>query len=303
LRRNTSLASPPLVGAHMSIAGGVWRAFERGALVGANCIQVFVKSTVQWRTREVADEDVDRFRQEQARTGIAVAAAHASYLINPATSNRAIRAKSRSGLKVELDLAGRYGIPWLVFHGGNHMGAGLKAGIANVAEAVKETLAAVQGGTGLALEMTAGAGTAVASRLEEAAEIVDRAGGGKRVALCLDTAHLFAAGYDIRSDEGYAEFKRALRRLGLLKRVAVIHANDSKGAFESHVDRHTHIGKGRIGRKAFARLMQDRDFARVPKILETPKGMCGRRSCDAVYIALLRRLAARPAPAGEKARR
>jgi len=282
---------PPLVGAHMSITGGVWRAFERGRLVGANCIQVFVKGTVQWRAPRVTDEDVEKFRQEQARTGIPAVAAHASYLVNLATAKKAVRLKSVEGLKVELGLAERYGIPWLVFHGGNHMGAGSGAGIANVAFGISEALEAIEGSAGLALEMTAGAGTAVASRLEEAAEIIERAGGGKRIALCLDTAHLFAAGYDIRSDEGYAAFKRALRRLGLLRRVVVIHANDSKGALGSRVDRHTHIGKGNIGREAFARLMRDKDFARAPKILETPKGVCGRRNCDAVNIAVLRKLA------------
>jgi deoxyribonuclease-4 len=274
----------------MSIAGGVWRALERARAAGANCVQVFVKSTVQWRNHEIGEDALEKLASARVETGIPIVAAHASYLVNLATSDRATRAKSISGLAAELGLARQYGIPWLVFHGGNHMGAGLDRGIANVAEAVGKILARTDG-PGLALEMTAGAGTAVASRFEEVAEIFERAGAPERLALCLDTAHLFAAGYDIAGEAGYAAMKGELRKYGLARRVVAIHTNDSKGALGSHVDRHAHIARGMIGRAAFTRLMRDGDFVRVPKILETPKEANGRRDWDEVSIALLRRLA------------
>ncbi len=280
----------PLVGAHMSIAGGVWRAFGRLEEVGGNALQVFLKSNVQWRFPRLSDRDVEKFAEEKARTCIQAVVAHACYLVNLATSDRKIRRKSVSDLKRELEYASRYGIEWLVLHPGNHMGAGRERGVANVARAIRASLDQ-RDGPGILIETTAGRGTAVGASFEEIADIIDGGGGGERLGCCLDTSHVFAAGYDIASGEGYAETKALLRRLGLLKRIRVIHVNDSKAPLGSRVDRHEHIGRGRIGRAAFARIMRDRDFLRVPKILETPKGMCGRTDCDRMNIALLRRLA------------
>ena len=276
----------------MSIAGGVWRAFERGRAVGANCLQVFVKSNVQWRFPELTAEDVRRFRKEQARTHIRPVIAHACYLVNPASPDGALWRRSVEDLKRELEYAARYGILWLVLHPGNHTGSGAATGVERAARAIREAFGAVDG-AGILVETTSGAGTAVGSTCEEIASIIEMAGGGRRLGVCLDTAHVFAAGYDISTEEGYGRTKEALRRTGMLSRVKAIHANDSKAPAGSHIDRHEHIGHGRIGVEGFRRLMLDGDFARVPKILETPKGMRGKQNWDSVSIALLRRLAAR----------
>jgi deoxyribonuclease-4 len=274
----------------MSIAGGAWRAFARAEEVGANCLQVFVKSNVQWRFPRLADADVERFRQEQERTGIRAVIAHACYLANPASPDKAVLGRSIEDLRKELEYTARYGMKWLVLHPGNHLGSGVAAGVAQAAAVIAEALGETRD-AGVLVEMTAGAGTAIGSSFEEIAEIIAAAGGSRRLGVCLDTAHAFGAGYDIRSKSGYARMKRRLRSLGLLSRVKAIHANDSRAPLGSRVDRHEHVGKGHIGREGFANLMRDTDFADVPKILETPKGMCGRRPWDAVSIALLRRLA------------
>ncbi|MHC4715216.1 MAG: deoxyribonuclease IV, partial [Planctomycetota bacterium] len=212
----------PLVGAHMSIVGGVWRAFGRLADVGGNALQVFLKNNVQWRFPRLTDEAFAKFAEERERTGISTVAAHACYLVNLATSDRKIRRKSIAELSRELEYARRYGIPWVVLHAGNHMGAGVTRGIANVARALRAVLEKADG-PGILVETTAGAGTAVGSRFEEIAEIIHGAGGGARLGVCLDTSHIFAAGYDVSSEEGYRKTKSALRRLGLLKLVKVIH--------------------------------------------------------------------------------
>ncbi len=280
----------PLVGAHMSIAGGVYRAFARAEDAGADCMQVFLKSNVQWRFPAVSDEDVNLFKSEQKQTGIKIVIAHACYLVNPASPDRALVLKSVDDLQKESALAAAYRIKWLVLHPGNHLGQGTPKALPQVASVLADVLRSTPK-TGILVETTSGAGTAVGSRLSEVADIIRMAGGGARLGVCLDTAHLFAAGYDLATQAGYESFKAELAARRLTRRVKAIHVNDSKGALASRVDRHDHIGKGRIGREGFARIMRDADFALIPKILETPKGMCGRRSCDRVNISLLRRLA------------
>ena len=252
---------------------------------------MFVKSNLQWSVPEVTDEEAERFRAECKAAGMRAVFGHCSYLVNIATHEEDKFEMSVSSLKAELTLAARYGIPWLVLHPGGHRGAGMESGMARAAGVIHEALAAVPETVGILLETTAGAGTALCSRFEEMAELFERTA-GERLGMCLDTSHVFVAGYDISTDEGYAAMKERLKALGLIERLRLIHANDSTGEAGSHYDKHAHIGKGRIGRRAFELLMRDGDFARTPRILETPKGKCGRRDCDAVNIALLRRLAA-----------
>ncbi len=281
----------PPVGAHMSTAGGAWKAFARAVEVGADCMAVFVKSNVQWHTPGVSDEDVSRFEAERAgHPSVGTVVAHCSYLVNVATSDPDKRAMSLKSLDAELAICARYGLPWLVLHPGGHMGDGPKAGVAAAARAIRGALSRVDRSVGILIETTAGAGTALGRRFEELAEILAKTR-SRRVGICLDTSHVFVAGYDIATDEGYAAAKERLRALGLLDRLRVIHCNDSTGALGSRYDRHAHIGKGQLGRHAFELIMRDADLAGIPRILETPKGRCGRRDCDAVNISLLRRLA------------
>lgn len=288
---------PPLAGAHLSTAGGAWKVFERAREVGANCVQLFLKSNVQWSCPVVGPDAVERFRAARAASGMAAVVAHACYLVNVSTEDARLRQKSVEDLVCEAGYAAMYGIKHLVLHPGNHMGAGAEAGVANAARALVEVLARTDEGVHIAVETTAGSGTAVGASLAEVAAIIAavEAGGGKargaRVGVCLDTAHLYAAGYDIAGAAGWRRVKAELKALGLLSRVAVIHANDSRAALGSRVDRHEHIGRGNIGEEAFARLMRDRDLRLVPKIIETPKGMKGGSAWDKVNIALLRRLA------------
>jgi deoxyribonuclease-4 len=274
----------------MSIAGGVHRAFARAEEVGANCMQIFLKSNVQWRFPNLSKEDIANFKSEQQRTGIETVIAHACYLANPASPDGALLRKSVDELKKEAALAAVYGIKWLVLHPGNHRGQGTPAAQRQVASVLAEVLKSTAK-TGILVETTSGAGTAVGSSLSQIAAIIRMAGAGARLGVCIDTAHVFAAGYDLSTQAGYESFKAELAKLRLTRRVKAIHVNDSKGALASRADRHDHIGKGHIGREGFARIMRDADFALIPKILETPKGMCGKRSCDRVNISLLRRLA------------
>jgi deoxyribonuclease-4 len=276
----------------MSIEGGAWKAVERAVKAGADCLQVFVKSNLQWQAPEVTDAQAERFRAACRRAKMKAVFGHCSYLVNIATHEAEKHEMSRASLKAELALAARYGIPWLVLHPGGHRGAGMEAGMARAAGSIREALDEAPEAVGMLLETTAGAGTALCSRFEEISELIERVG-GERLGMCLDTSHVFVAGYDISTEEGYAQMKERLRDMGLIERLRVIHTNDSTGVAGSHFDKHAHIGKGRIGRRAFELLMRDADLARVPRILETPKGRCGRRDCDAVNISLLRRLAAR----------
>ncbi len=280
------------MGAHMSIAGGAWRAFDRLRKVGGNALQIFVKSNVQWRFAEVTDDLVAKFHETRAASGVREVIAHASYLVNPASPERDIYRKSRDSLVGELEYAVRYGIGWLVLHPGNHMGSGSRRGIERAAAMLVDVFEKVPQG-GILIETTAGSGTALGSSFEHIADIIDEAGGGGRLGVCLDTSHIFAGGYDISKPSGYRHVKETLTSLGLLARVRAIHVNDSKAPLASRVDRHEHIGRGHMGVEAFRRIMRDGDFATVAKILETPKGMCGRRKCDQVNISLLKRLAKR----------
>jgi deoxyribonuclease-4 len=280
----------PLVGAHTSIAGGVHRAVERGCATGCRAIQIFTSSNQQWRAREITDEDAERFRRASRRLDVRPVAAHASYLVNLASRDRTTRRRSQRALRGELERAEKLRLPNLVLHPGSHGGAGVREGLARVAEGIARALdetASMR--VRVLFENTAGQGHMLGARFEEIAALVEALGGHPRLGLCLDTCHAFAAGYDLRDETGYRRTMRELRSAVGARRLRVIHVNDSRGELGSRLDRHTHIGKGKLGRNAFALLMRDRRLERIPKILETPKGKDGRE--DRVNLALLRKLA------------
>ena len=256
----------------MSIAGGVFNAILDGERIGCDAIQMFNKSNNRWRAKPLSDSEVERFRAEVARTGISVACSHASYLINLATPDDSLWKKSVGSLIEELERCERLGIAHLVVHPGAHVGSGVTRGIERIAEAINESLMKAPGKCCVCLETTAGQGSALGRSFEEIAAIMKLISDKTRVSVCVDTCHIFAAGYDFRAKKEYDRTTSLLLRAISRNRIAVFHCNDSKGDLGSHVDRHAHIGQGKIGLSGFEFLMNDSRFTAIPKILETPKG-------------------------------
>jgi deoxyribonuclease-4 len=259
-----------LLGAHVSTQGGVAEAPGRGAAIGATAIQLFTKTPNQWREPALDAAAVARFRAEVARHGIRAVVAHDSYLINLASPDDGLRAKSVRSFIGELTRCRALGIPWVVSHPGNYMDE-RGGGIERNARGYAECLAAVPGEMGILIEGTAGAGTALGATFEELRALRDAlpAAARGRVGFCLDTAHLHAAGYDVAGGIGgvWEAFDRVVG-LDLLK---CLHLNDSKAAPGSRLDRHEWIAEGTIGAEAFRRIMRDPRLASVIKIIETPK--------------------------------
>ena len=263
-------APDDLLGAHVSTQGGAAEAPARGLAIGATAIQVFTKTPNQWREPTVRDADAAAFRSALAASGIRAVVSHDSYLINLATPDEALRAKSIRAFTSELERCRALGIPWVVSHPGNYIDDRAE-GLARNARAYAECLAVVPE-VGLLIEGTAGAGTALGSTFEELRALRDAlpAGVRSRVGFCLDTAHLHAAGYDVAKALGEV-WEQFDREVGLTH-LKCLHLNDSKGALGSHLDRHQWIGEGTIGPEPFRRIMRDPRLAAVIKIIETPKG-------------------------------
>ncbi len=253
----------------MSIAGGVDRALERGASVGCDAIQIFLKNNMQWAGRKLLPAEVDRFRA-QRRVPVF---AHSTYLINLAATNRSFHRRSIAALIDEVERAAALGVPFIVMHPGAHMGAGEAAGLKKIARSLDAVFRATpRARVRIALETTAGQGTNLGYRFEHLAEIYQRVRKPMRLAVCVDTCHLFAAGYDIRTPRRYRQTMRELDRLVGCRQVVAFHLNDSKMPLGSRVDRHAHIGKGKIGLAGFRHVLRDRRWRRLPMVLETPKG-------------------------------
>ena len=262
----------PRLGAHMSIAGGLPRAVERARASGCEALQIFTKSTGQWRARELPGEEIDAFRRRLRETGIGPVVAHNSYLINLAAADAALRRRSLESLGEELDRAEALGLDGLVMHPGSYTSGSEADGLRLIADGLARLLESrPHGRTCVLLEHTAGQGTNLGHRFEHLAEIIDLLGGSPRIGVCLDTCHLLTAGYDICSEEGYADTFRRFGRIVGFSRLKAFHLNDSKKPCGSRVDRHEHIGKGCLGLEPFRRILNDRRFAALPMVLETPK--------------------------------
>ena len=261
-----------LVGAHMSIAGGIHLAFDRGLQAGCRALQIFLKNSNQWEARPLTHEDKRLYAEAQETSGIVPVLAHSSYLINLASPDGALYRKSRAAFIKELQRANFLGVPAVILHPGAHRDAGEAAGIAAIAAALNHALERVPPPVSILLENTAGQGSSIGHSFEQLAAILDKVRDAGRIGICLDTCHLFAAGYDISSEAGYRKALRLFDRLIGTGKIRAFHMNDSKKPLGCRVDRHTHIGQGCIGLEAFRCLVNDRRFAAVPKILETPKG-------------------------------
>lgn len=279
----------PRFGAHMSISGGVSKSFARGESVGLDSMQIFAKNERQWTAKPISPEEATAFRVEQQRTGIHPVVVHDSYLINLAAPADELREKSIAAFANELERCAQLDIPYLVTHPGAHTGIGEEAGLARVADAICRLLAeGVGGNTMILLETTAGQGTALGYRFEHLARLFELIPYHERLGICVDTCHIFAAGYDIRDPEGYQATFAELDLLVGLTRVKCFHLNDSQKDLGSRVDRHAHIGQGCIGVEAFRMLVNDPRFADLPMIIETPKGE--DMAEDRMNLTLLRSL-------------
>ena len=282
-----------LLGAHMSIAGGIDKAIERGNSLSCTAIQLFTKNSNQWKGRIITDEEIERFFTLMKKSKITRIIAHDSYLINLASSNKELRERSINALIDEMGRCRILEIRYLVMHPGSHLGAGEEIGIKNIIDSLNIVLEKTDGwSVDVVLESTAGQGTNIGYRFEHLRSIMDGVKQKERVWVCLDSCHIFAAGYDISTPEGY---KRVIdefdKHIGL-GRLICIHVNDSKKGLGSHVDRHEHIGKGCLGEGFFKILMNDKRFENIPKIIETPKGEDMQE--DRINLAILRKMAVNP---------
>ena len=278
----------PLLGAHLSIAKGLHHALYKAKAYGCTTLQIFTKNANTWKERTLAQDEIDRFDQARKKTGIIEIASHASYLINLATFERKKHDMSCNALVNEMVRSSALGIPFVVLHPGAHMGKGEKQGIEKIADSINDIFEQTHGiKTRLLLETTAGQGSGIGYIFEQLAAIMKKIENKNRFGICLDTSHIFAAGYDIRTKESYLKTIKAFDMIIGIKNLFVIHLNDSKKALGSRVDRHEHIGEGYIGMNLFKLLMNDRRFRDVPKIIETPK-LKGRRDADKMNLKRLR---------------
>jgi deoxyribonuclease-4 len=273
----------------MSIAGGLPLALERGRAAGCGAVQIFVKNQRQWAAPPLRDDEARAFRAARRGTGIRWVFAHASYLINLASPDATAWRRALDVFTDELERAEALGLGCVTIHPGSHLGTGVEAGLARVATAVVETLRRTRGyRVRIALENTACAGGTLGRTFGELGSLLDRAGRPRRLGVCLDTCHLFAAGYDVRSAAGYAAAMAECTRTVGVERVLAFHLNDARSGLGSGLDRHEHIGRGRMGLAPFRMLLADRRFRAVPKALETPKDP--EPAADLRNLAVLRGL-------------
>ena len=280
--------SPLLLGTHVSIAGGMEKAFCRADAVGATAMQIFTRNASRWQAPPLAEETITDFRAAREKSNVRYVAAHSSYLINLASPDPLQRMRSVATFLDELERCRRLGIEALVVHPGSHKGEGVTAGLSTLCRSFEQICRQHAGDVTILLENTAGQGAALGARIEELAWALDRLD-KRRFGICLDTCHAFVAGYDLNTAPGYEQLMEQIDRLIGFDRLHLFHLNDSKKPLGSRVDRHEHVGQGLIGVEGFRLLMEDKHFVHRPKITETP---AGENNChDLENLALLRQLA------------
>jgi deoxyribonuclease IV len=288
----------PILGAHQSIAGGYFKAVEIAHRFKCDCVQLFTKNNNQWRAKELTDEDVTLFQSRLEELGVAHPLGHTSYLINLASPDPELWKKSVDSFIMEMLRADRLGIPYLVIHPGAYTTTSETIGIAAVVRALDETHRQTRGiKTKCLLETTAGQGSCLGCKFEHLAAMIDGVQDPDRLAICVDTCHIFAAGYPISTEKDYKATMRALDKTVGVKLVKAFHLNDSLKPLGSRVDRHAHIGKGLIGKEAFRQIVNDPRFRKVPMYLETPKGTNDEEKAgkfDKLNLQTLRRMAKEP---------
>ncbi len=260
----------PLLGAHVSISGGIAKAPERAASLFMSAFQIFTKNSNQWAAKPLDAEAAAAFREAVGRGGFERVIAHTDYLINPASVNDTTAARSIESLRREIERCLSLGIDMLVMHPGSHGGAGQQEGIGKLGAALRDVLSDA-GPVTVLLETTAGQGNGIGNLFEQLAEIIEISGAGHRIGICYDTCHTFAAGYDIRTRDAYEQTMESFRQVLGMERLRAFHLNDSKKGLGSRVDRHQHIGWGDLGLDPFRLIINDARFRDIPKIIETPK--------------------------------
>ena len=279
------------IGAHMSMAGGYFKAWDRAEAVGCQALQIFTKNNMRWESSPMSDLAVASFRERSKELRFP-ACAHAGYLINLGAKNNVTARRSQIALLDELQRAETLGLPILVLHPGSHMKAGEKEGIKTITNNLRSILKKSSAKkVKIALETTAGQGSSMGHKFEQLSAIYEQVNMPSRLGFCFDTCHVFAAGYDISHPRGLANtFKEFDHLLGLDK-IWIFHFNDSKTGLGSRVDRHEHIGKGHIGIEPFKEILNTKAFAKIPKILETPKGPSGHEDINNLKVlrSLLRK--------------
>ncbi len=258
-----------LLGAHMSIAGGIDQAFYRGAEIGCTAIQIFTHSNRQWHTPPLTQATIEAVNEARKKTGISSCVVHASYLINPGSQSAETVKKSKETLQKELSNCHDLSIPYLVLHPGSGS-ADIDSSLVQIAEVLDEVFETTPGSTAILLENMAGQGSQIGSTLEQLATIKKKSNHSKRIHFCIDTCHLWASGYDFSTLDAYENVIKTLDNTLGLSQIKAIHMNDSKKGVGSRVDRHEDIGKGTLGLDPFCFIMNDARLAAIPKILETP---------------------------------
>ena len=271
-KKNTLSLTPfiPFLGAHVSAAGGLYKAIDIGEELGCTTIQIFTANNRQWAFNDLTENEIAPFIEQQKESQITIVISHASYLINLGSPTKMVAARSKKALKAELMRCEQLSIPYLVLHPGSRLESDEETCIKAIATSLQAILEEVPGQCMILLEIMAGQGSSIGSTLEQLAAIQALIHLKKRIGICFDTCHAFAAGYDFTTPESYKDFWNTFDRIIGLEHLKAIHLNDSQKAKGSHVDRHADIGKGAIGIEAFRLIMNDKRFANIPKIIETP---------------------------------
>jgi deoxyribonuclease-4 len=278
-----------LLGAHTSTSGGVSKSVDLAEKLGFTALQIFTKNNNRWFQKPLGKKEIDDFKSKLKKSKIKFVVSHDSYLINLCAKDKSILKKSRSAFLDELERCELLGIPYLNFHPGAHLGTGEEDGIKLIAESINIAHEKTKDyKVSSMLETTAGQGTAIGYRFEQLQKIIELVEKTERMSICIDTAHVFAAGYDIKNPEKFKKVIKTFDAIIGLDRLKCFHMNDSKKELGSRVDRHEHIGKGFIGLDGFSNIMNDRRLKKIPKILETPKGK--EQLEDLENIATLKKL-------------
>lgn len=277
------------IGFHVSISGSIDLAVDRAIALGCDTFQIFTRNPRGWRPRPLKAEEIEAFREKRSRVGLEPVYAHTPYLINLASPKEDVYEKSLEALKVDLKRCRALGVPYLVTHLGSHLGTGLELGVERLLRAINRALAEAGDGVVLLLENGAGSAHQIGSKLEDLRRIMERVEEPSQVAVCFDTCHAFAAGYELRNSQGLEKTLKAIEESIGFEKLRLVHLNDSRGGLGSGIDHHEHIGLGEIGEEGFRLILQSK-LAELPLILETP--IDSRRS-DMENLRKVRELASK----------